>query len=52
MKVTVTLKAVSVGTEVNIEQTGRYSRHDPSRSLLPRMAGIFAQTGEARGTRD
>ena len=44
MRTTVKLKAVSVGTEVNIEQEGI---RDPSRSLLSGMAGFIAQTGKA-----
>ena len=39
MEVTVTLKAVSVGTEINIEQANVPDGH-PGRSLLSRLATV------------
>ena len=47
MRVTVTLKSVSVGTEVNIEQAGISSR-DFARSLLSWLAAITLSARAAR----
>ncbi len=47
MSVTVKLKAVSVGTEINIEQSG-IPAADPNGSLLSRLAGIARAACAAR----
>ena len=51
MRVTVTLKKVLVGTELNITQEGIPDR-DPRRDVLPGVAGIAGAAGEAGGAGD
>jgi uncharacterized protein YndB with AHSA1/START domain len=51
MQVTVILKSVSVGTEINIVQVRCPGRHSP-RSLLSRMAGVAAKFNKTRGARN
>ena len=51
MTVTVRLKPVSVGTDVNIVQEGHPGRH-PAGGLLPRLAGVADAAREARRGRD
>ena len=49
LRVTVTLKQVSVGTELNIVQEG-LPDVIPLRGVLPRLARVAAKLGEARRT--
>jgi uncharacterized protein YndB with AHSA1/START domain len=51
MKTTVSLKAVSCGTELGVVQEGD-SRCHPGRSVLPRVAGVPPSARKARGGRD
>ena len=51
MRTTVTLKAVSVGTE-DQHRAGRRAGRDPGGGLLPRLAGFAAKTREARRAGD
>ena len=57
IQVTVALKKVSVGTEVNIVAAllypaGRLAGRHPTRGLLSRLAGVAAKPGKARRARD
>jgi hypothetical protein len=51
IQVTVTLKTVSIGTEINIVQEGLPGRHSAG-GLLSRLAAIVAKLGKARRTRN